>query len=376
MCRVIACAAVVAAVGLAAPVPALAQQPTAAQVDSIFAEWDRDDSPGCTLGVVRDGGLVYQRGYGSANLDYGIPNSPQMVYYVGSLSKQFTAAAIALLVHDGRISLDDDVRMYIPELPDYGSRVTVRHLVHHSSGIPDIYGLMSRAGARLEDVFTDEQALALIAQQRSLEFVPGERYAYSNSGYWLLGRIVQRVSGQTLREFADARIFGPLGMSETHFHDEPHHPFRNRVISYGRSGAAFRITYLHNFDKTGAGGLYTTIADLARWDANFQEPRVGGDALLRTLHERGVLASGDTLPYAFGLVLGERRGLDVVGHSGALMGFRADFTRYPSARLSVITLCNLGDIDAPALGQRVADMYLGPPSPSGPGAGTDQEARR
>jgi CubicO group peptidase (beta-lactamase class C family) len=328
------------------------------RVDAVFAQYDVAGSPGCALGVIQDGMLAYERGYGEANLDYALPNSPAMVYYVGSVSKQFTAASIALLAQEGGISLDDDVRKYIPELPDYGRPITIRHLVHHTSGVRDIYGLMSLAGIRMEDVLTDEDALRLIARQKELNFQPGEAYLYSNSGYWLLGQIIERVTGLSLREYAREKIFVPLGMRNTHFHDEPGHVLPNRVISYAPADGSYRITYLGNFDKVGAGGLYTTVGDLLRWDRNFYEPRVGGDAFLRQMHTRGVLMNGDTLNYALGLVLGEYRGLRTVRHGGSLMGFRAELVRFPDERFSVIVLCNLGTIDATGLADRIADIYL------------------
>jgi CubicO group peptidase (beta-lactamase class C family) len=342
------------------PALAGAQTPTAAAIDALYAPYDRDGSPGCLMGVVRDGEVVYARGYGFANLDYGIRHSPEMVYYVGSVSKQFTAAAIALLAQDGRISLDDDVRRYLPELPDYGRTMTIRHLVHHTSGVRDIYTLMSLAGIRMEDVLTNADALALIARQKELNFLPGDDYLYSNSGYWLLGQIIERVTGQTLAQYAEAKIFRPLGMTNTRFYDDAGRILRNRVISYGGDGnGGYRITYLGNFDKVGAGGLYTTLADLVKWDANFYEPKLGGHSFLRTMHTRGVLTSGDTLPYAFGINVQERRGLGMVRHGGSLMGFRADLVRYPSERFTVISLCNLGSIDPGPLADRVADLYLG-----------------
>ena len=212
-----------AALLLLVPGALRAQAASDPRVDRIFAAYDRADSPGCAVGVVRDGRFVLQRGYGAADLDHAIPNGPAMVYYVGSVSKQFTAAAIGLLALDGRISLDDPVRKWVPELPDYGTPLTVRHLVHHTSGIRDIYSLMSLRGDRLEDVYPDSQAVALITRQKATAFTPGTRYSYSNSGYLLLGLIVRRASGQSLREFAQARIFGPLGMTRTHFHDDGQH---------------------------------------------------------------------------------------------------------------------------------------------------------
>jgi CubicO group peptidase (beta-lactamase class C family) len=333
-------------------------------VDRLFAQWDNTSSPGCALGVIRDGKFVYERGYGMANLDYDIPNSPRMVYYIGSDSKQFTAASIALLSLDGKISLDDDVRKYIPELPDYsktyGVPVTIRNLIHHTSGLRDIYTLMGLAGIRMEDVMTDQAALALIARQRELNFKPGTDYLYSNSGYWLLGQIVQRVTGKSLRVFADERIFQPLGMTHTHFHDDPGHVMKNRAMSYEPDGnGGFRISYLQNFDKIGAGGLYSTVEDLAKWDENFYTHRVGGAELQRLIHTRGVLANGDTLRYAFGNEVADYRGLRTDEHGGSMMGYKAHILRFPDQRLSVIETCNLGSINPGPIARQVAEVYLG-----------------
>ncbi|HSJ23608.1 MAG TPA: serine hydrolase domain-containing protein [Longimicrobiales bacterium] len=333
--------------------------PAAGEVDAVFAEFDAT-SPGCMLGVILDGRVVHSRGYGSANLDYRIPNGPEIVYYVGSVSKQFTAAAVALLALRGELSLDDDVRRFIPELPDYGRTMTVRHLVHHTSGLRDIYTLMSLAGIRMEDVLTDEDALGLITRQRELNFLPGDDYLYSNSGYWLLGQIVERVTGRTLRQFTHDEIFAPLGMTNTHFHDNAREIVRNRAMSYAGIPDDFRVAYLSNFDKVGAGGLYTTLADLARWDANFYQPTLGGTSFIDLMHSRGVLTGGDTLVYAFGINVQQRNGLPVVRHSGSLMGFRADLVRYPEQRFTVATMCNHSLINAAAYADRVTDLYLGP----------------
>ena len=330
------------------------------RVDRIFAQWDRADSPGCALGVIQNGKFVYQRGYGMANLDYDIPNSPRMVYYVGSDSKQFTAAAVALLALDGKISLEDDIRKYFPEMPDYGTPITVRHLVHHTSGIRDVYTLMSLGGLRMEDVFTDAEAIALIARQKELNFKPGEDYLYSNSGYFLLGQLVRRVTGKSLREYADERIFQPLGMTKTHFHDDPGHVMKQRAMSYERdANGAYRISYLQNFDKIGAGGLYSTVEDLKKWDDNYYAPKVGGEAMLKLVRTRGVLNKGDTLPYAFGNNVSAYRGLRIDEHGGALMGYKAEILRFPDQRFTVLATCNLGSINPGPLAQQVAEVYLG-----------------
>ena len=358
--RGVAASLAIVAIALGADPSAAQQFPRNPKVDRIFASWSRPDSPGCALGVVRDDRFVYERGYGMANLDYDIPNSPKVVYYVGSDSKQFTAASIALLVLDGKISLSDDIRKYIPEMPDYGTPITIDHLIHHTSGIRDIYTLMSLGGLRLEDVFSDSEEIALIARQKELNFKPGDDYLYSNSGYFLLAEIIKRVTGKSLREFADERIFQPLGMTHTHFHDDPGHVMKWRAMSYEPDGhGSYRISYLQNFDKIGAGGLYTSVEDLRLWDENFYTHQVGGDAMQRLIHTRGVLNRGDTIPYAFGNNVTTYRGLRVDEHGGSLMGYKAEILRFPDQHFSVLMTCNLGTIDPGPLAEQVADVYLG-----------------
>jgi len=335
-------------------------------VDKIFAEWYKLSSPGCAVGALQNGRFLYKRGYGSANLDYDIPNAPEMVYYVGSDSKQFTAATVALLSLQGKLSLDDDIRKYLPELPDYGAPVTIRNLIHHTSGIRDMYALMTLRGDRMEDVFPDSEAIALIARQKGLAFAPGSQYSYSNSGYFLLAQIVKRVTGKSLRDVADEQIFQPLGMTHSHFHDDPGHVMKQRAMSYERDSLGnFHISYLQNFDKIGAGGLYTTLDDLRKWDENFYTKKVGGDALQKLIHTRGVLTNGDTLPYAFGNEIRTSRGLRTVEHGGALMGYKAYILRYPDQHFSVLMTCNLGAIEPGPLAHALAEVYLadkmGPP---------------
>ena len=356
---------------VALPAPARAQRTGTiiSAVDAIFAPWDETGSPGCALGVVEDGEFIYERGYGFANLDWDIPSATDTVFYVGSVSKQFTAAVIALLAEEGTVDLDENIREYFPEIRRYAQPITVRHLVHHTSGLRDIYTLMSLAGIRLEDVFTDEQAIELIAAQRETNFEPGSEYLYSNSGYFLLAQLVERASGKTLREFAEERIFAPLGMEDTHFHDRPSHIVDRRAISYQDSDVdfdnyiatghrEFQVSYLGNFDKVGAGGLYTTVRDLLLWDRNFYSGDVGGRPFLDLIHTRGALNDGSQLTYAFGLTVDEYRGLKTVSHGGSMMGFKAAYLQFPEQRLSVITTCNLGSINPMPLAQQVADVYL------------------
>ncbi|MGD8700669.1 MAG: serine hydrolase domain-containing protein, partial [Gemmatimonadales bacterium] len=352
-----ACGALFAAVLLAGDVDAQVER-LEARVDSVFAQYDNTRSPGCALGVIRDGQFIFKRGYGMANLEYGISNSPSTVFRIGSTSKQFTAAAIALLAADGELSLDDDIRRFLPEMRDYGTPVTIRHLLHHTSGVRDYLMLMNLAGRRGDDWYTDDDVVAMVARQRELNFEPGERMLYSNSGYFLLSQVVKRASGMSLREYAAERIFGPLGMEHTHFHDDHSEIVANRASGYAPAeGGGFRIS-MTTLDMVGDGGVFTTVEDLFHWDQNFYDPKVGGQGLIDQILTRGVLNNGDTLDYALGLGHAVYRGLQVVRHGGAFVGFRAEMMRFPSERFTVICLCNLSAAPPWRLAERVADIYL------------------
>lgn len=340
--------------------PLLAQDSSlSARVDRIFAEYDRHGSPGCAVGVAQGGRLVHQRGYGMANLDHDIPLSSSSVFYIASVSKQFTAAVTALLAAEGYLSLDDDVRAYVPELPDYGHTITFRHLIHHTSGLRDYLELMNMAGMRVEDVYSDDEVLQLIARQRRLNFEPGAEYLYSNTGYFLISVITKRVTGKTFREYADEKIFQPLGMRRTHFHDDRQMIVPGRVMAYSPDDeAGFRQNYWANFEKVGSGGLLSTVEDLFLWDQNFYRNQLTPADLLETMHSRGLLNSGDTIEYAFGLQLSEYRGLRTVRHGGSSMGFRAHLLRFPDQRFSTIVLCNIGTANPANLAEQVAGIYL------------------
>ena len=338
---------------------------TLARVDAVFADHAGPDGPGCSLGVIRDGRLVHATGYGAANLDHGIANGPATVFRIGSVSKQFTAAAIALLTIRGELDLDAPVRDHIPEFPDYPDPPTIRHLVHHTSGVRDYIVLMALAGNRDEDFFTNQEVLDAISRQRELNFTPGAEYLYSNSGYFLLGEIVARVSGRSLREFAHDEFFVPLGMTHTHFHDDHNEIVPNRATGYAPTGDGdgdgdgdgFRIN-VTTLDMVGDGGIFTSVEEWVAWDRNLTEGTVGGPDWVALMHERGVLNSGDTIPYAFGIAHGQHRGLATVGHGGSWVGYRAGMSRYPETGHSFVALCNRSQIDPMALIASTAEIYL------------------
>jgi CubicO group peptidase (beta-lactamase class C family) len=339
---------------LAQPVPP--QHTT--QVAGIFSEYAKPGSPGCTVGVYRGARIVHTAAFGMANLDHDVPLGPGSVFHVASVSKQFTAAAILLLAQEGKLSLDDEVRKHVPELPDFGTRITLRHLVHHTSGIRDQWDMLNFSGWRYaRDLITDEDVLAVLSRQKALNFAPGERHLYSNSGYTLLAIVVARVSGTTFRTFTTERIFKPLGMTKTHFRDNFNEIVKHQAYGYAPAQGSFRLS-VTNFDTAGATSLLTTVEDMAKWHANFEKPVVGGEKLIAGMLERGVLNNGQRIPYASGLSHGTYRGVSTIGHGGADAGYRSGFLRFPDQRFGVAVLCNLATANPGDLAQRVADVYL------------------
>lgn len=337
-----------------------ATDPDPKAVDAIFAKYDHTNTPGCAVGVFQNGQTIYGRGFGMADLNQGVPISTSTVFYIASTSKQFTAMSTALLAEQGKISLDDPVRQWVPELPAFADRVTIRNLVHHTSGIRDYLGLWGTSGRSFADEIPEEVGLNLIVRQKALDFEPGTRYSYSNSGYFLLSVIVHRASGKTLRQFAEANIFGPLGMTATHFHDNNAEIVGGRAEGYQPlPGGGFEIVRT-SFALVGDGGLLTTIQDLARWDENFYANRLGirGAALVEQVTTPGRLNTGEAQTYAFGLSVGQYRGQPVIEHGGSFIGYRAQLLRFPAQHFSVAVLCNDYTAQPERIAQQVADLYL------------------
>jgi len=332
---------------------------TPAAVDEVFADLAKPGSPGCALGVYRDGKIIYAKGYGLANLEENVPITPASVFDIGSTSKQFTAATILLLEKQGKLSVNDDVRKYVPEIPDYGQKITILHLLNHTSGLRDYLTLMELAGINIDSVTTDDDALALITRQKALNFAPGSDWLYSNTGFFLLSVIVKRVSGRTLREFAAENIFSPLGMNHTQYRDDHTSVVPNRAMAYDpkehADGYVFDVSY---FEQTGDGAVHTTVEDLQKWDENFFSAQIGGKDLLKEIQEQGKLNSGKVLDYAKGLFIEDYRGLHTVSHAGSWGGYRAELLRFPDQHFSVACLCNLGTENPSNRAHHVAEIYL------------------
>ena len=322
------------------------------KVDQIFADVSGEDSPGCAVGIVQNRELIYARGFGMANLECGMPILPSSVFHVASVSKQFTCMAILLLAAQQKLCVDDDVRKYIPELPDYGQVMTIGHLAHHTSGLRDQWDLLRLAGWREDDVKTNEDMLYLACRQRALNFKPGDEYLYSNTGYTLLALIVERVTGQSFRAFTQEHIFDPLGMTSTHFRDDHTELVVGRTSAYvPRDDGGYRVK-IPMFDTVGATSLFTTVEDLALWHTNF-ETGVVGQSVMDQMHTQGVLNNGEVIAYAFGLSIDVYRGLKRVQHSGSDAGYRSHFVRFPEQNAAMIVLSNLSTANP---GQRVKDM--------------------
>jgi len=346
----------------AQPVPArsgTAQQ--LAKIDALFGQWDGTHAPGGAVAVIQDEQVVFARGYGMADLEQGVPITVDTVFSLASVSKQFTAAATLLLVDAGRLRLDDKVRTYIPELPEYASQVTVSHLLHHTSGIRDFFQLRALAGHSDADTLSMSEVLRLLSRQHGLIFAPGESYAYSNTGYELLGLLVERVSGQSLQVFCEQNIFRPLGMAHTQFYDD-----RSKIIPRRAVGHMFRPDgtlgiFRSSFALVGSGGLMSTVGDLALWDANFYHNILGRDRARFSQLQLATVPLKDGTPskYAAGLIIGSYRGLPTVLHAGRSFGFRTQMVRFPQQHFSVIVLSNRYDADPQTLIDAITDLWLG-----------------
>jgi CubicO group peptidase (beta-lactamase class C family) len=351
----------IVAIALLSPLALAAQEPDLpSRIDSIFARYDRS-TPGCVVGVAKDGRTLYTQGYGSANLEYGVPLTASSVMESGSVAKQFTAAAVVLLQQDGKLALDDDIRKYLPEVPDFGRPITIRHLLTHTSGLRDQWGLLGIEGRGPgSQVHSPMTTLDLVVHQKMLNFPPGTAYLYSNTGYALAALIVERVSGKSLREFSQERLFGPLGMTHTQWRDDFTRVVPQRATAYSPSDGSYHMDMPFT-NMIGNGGLLSTIDDLLRWNENLDHPAVGGPAFTQTLQTPMRLTTGRTIDYALGLGVDDYDGVREVSHTGSTAGYRTFLGRYPDQYVSVAVWCNNSGANAGEIGHQVADLVLTKP---------------
>ena len=365
------CTAVLALVLAVTPALAHAQyiigkrDARALRADSVFRRFDRSDGPGCALGVYQDGRILYARGYGMASLEHGIAMTPRSVLDVGSISKQFTAMAMLLLEREGRFALDDPIRKLFPEMPPYADGVTWRRALSQTSGLRDLWTLWSQTGRTFRGDSID--ALRVITRSAEPNYPPGERYLYTNSGWILAAQAVYRLTGKSLAQFAEERIFAPLGMRDTRYFGDASMVIPGLATAYApRPGGGFRVVR-NTYDGAivGAGGVHTTVEDFARWLDNYDRLLVGDAAIVRTMTTPTLLSdgmpakSGFTQAYAVGLNAGTLRGLNVVSHGGSWAGYRGNFRRFPDQRLALAAFCNLSTSGPDSLVSQVAAIYLG-----------------
>lgn len=337
------------------------------EVDAIFARWNHQTSnhesiatPGCALGVIHQGEIIYSKGYGMADVENHVPITPSSIFYIGSVSKQFVVSALVLLEEAGKLSLDDDVRKYLPELPDYGQPIRIHHLIHHTSGLRDNLTLWELSGKNLMDDIPEEEIFELICRQEGLNFAPGESYAYSNSCYLLMSMIIEKVSGQSLRDFAQENIFEPLGMHHSQFNDDNRRIIPNRAFGYTQINEDSIGNMMMRFDLVGSGGLYSSVEDLYLWDQNFYHNILGkrGQGLIEQLQTNGKYNNGEDVDYAYAMINGEYRGLKTIHHTGSMGGYRAMYLRFPEEAFSVIILGNVDDLNPRARAYEVASVFL------------------
>lgn len=334
-----------------------------ARIDAIFARFG-PSSPGCAVGLAKDGRALYTHGYGSANLEYGVPLTDSTVLESGSVAKQFTASAIMALVADGKLKLSDDIRKYLPEVPDFGGqKITIQNLLTHTSGLRDQWGLLGIEGRGPgTQVHTLMTTLDLVAHQRMLNFPPGSAYLYSNTGYALAALIVQRVSGTSLDAFMQERYFKPLGMTHTQWRDDYTKVVRNRATAYSGSEAGGFHQDMPFTNMVGNGGLLSTVGDLLKWNENLDRPKVGGQSYVDAMQTQMRLTSGRTIAYALGLSIYPYDGVREVAHDGSTAGYRTYLVRFPEQRVSIAVWCNNANANPAALGHQVADLVLVKPA--------------
>lgn len=327
------------------------------QVDELFTVWDTNNTPGAAVAIVKDGAIVYKKGYGIANLEYDIPITATSIFHVASVSKQFTVFSILLLEKQGKLSLDDDIRKYIPEVPDFGKTITLKHLASHTSGLRDQWNLLAMAGWRRDDVITKEHILKLVSKQKELNFNPGDEYLYCNTGFTLLAEVVSRTSDMSFAKFTKANIFEPLKMNNTLFYDDHEKIVKNRAYSYSSGSNGYKKSVL-NFANVGATSLFTTVDDLSLWAMNFSDIIIGDTTIFNKMNTLAVLNNGKTFGGALGQFVGDYKGLNEIQHGGADAGYRSYLTRFPDENFAVAVFSNSAEFNSGRMAHKVVDIYL------------------
>ncbi len=329
------------------------------KIDNLFKKWNNPNSPGCAVAVVKDQKNIYEKGFGSANLQYKIPITSDTVFAGASISKQFTAFAIALLVKKGEINLNDNIKKYLPWLPNIAENITVKNLIYHTDGLRDQWDLLTFAGWNLyTDIATNKDIVNLVKMQRKLNFIPGTEYLYGNTGYTLLAQIVEKVSGESFPGFCNMNIFTPLGMKHTFFNNNCKRVITNLAESYTQKNKKKYNRSPYNISTYGATGLYTTLEDMIKWSNNFYSHKVGGIKIFNLITKSGLLKSGKSINYGFGLEIKKYKGHNYIAHAGADAGYNNYFITFPKENISIVILSNISTINASVLAFKIADFLI------------------
>ncbi len=323
------------------PGEALSQQDPSSQIRALFDACDRPDTPGgFAAAVIKEGRVLFEGAYGFSNSEHKVPFTTHTVTDLASVAKQFTGFAVATLAQEGRLGLDDDIRRYLPELPDFGDTITVRHLLYHTSGIRDWVGLVKISGRYDEDVITDDFLMRLVVNQQDLNFRPGERFQYSNTGYFLLANIVFRVTGHPFSEWMRDNVFVPLEMTNTYFCDDHRAIIPNRASSYRKDDYGDLQNNTSNLEAYGSSSLFSTLADMVKWVSNYETRSFGGPEVWDLMLQRGVMNNGETINYGFGISINDDLSGANYGHGGSWGGYLSQVTYYPVPHLAYILIAN------------------------------------
>ncbi|MCL3780195.1 serine hydrolase [Prolixibacteraceae bacterium JC049] len=335
-----------------------AQNNYSQKIDSIFSQFNKPNTPGCAVGVIKDGQLIFVKGYGVANLEYNIPITPNTIFRICSTSKQFTAASILRLAEQNKLHLNDKLSKFFPAFPEYANSITIQHLINHTSGLKDYLDLVHLKGYSDDYYYEDKEVEKWLINQKTLNFTPGDQFQYSNSGYWLLAQIIEKVAKMNLADFAQQQFFEPLGMTDTHFHNNNKRIVKNRAYGYSPNNEEGYETNTTQLNIIGDGGLFTTINDLKKWDDAFYHNMVMNTAFKELMIKQGVLNNGNKISYASGLSVSEVNDIKIVSHAGSFVGYNAELIRVPKERFSVIVLSNRADVNPTVLSVRIMRIFL------------------
>ena len=327
-------------------------------INKLFKTWDSNEAPGASIAIIKNGEIVYANAFGKANLEFNINNTPSTLFDIASNSKQFTAFAVLKLEEEDKLSIEDDIRKYLPELPDFGEKIKIKNLAQHTHGIRGITYLLGMAGWHIEDIITRKATLKLLAEQKELNFSPETDFSYNNSGYMLLAEIIERVSGKPFHEYLNEIIFTPLEMKSTVLSNDYENIIPKLSNPYYFDGKSYKKGIRNSKDIVGNTGIKTNINDLSKWIINFENLKIGNNKIFKKMAQSGILKNGDTLAYSFGQFVSTYKGRLVFSHGGADAGYRSQILRFPNERFSVVVLANNGSLNAEEKAYKIADIYL------------------